>query len=300
MLPAVKTRLCFLLLATAGCLEPGPSSRPDGSTAIDASRADAGGRDAGSTDAGELGDGGETLDGGEAIDGGATLDGGADATSPDAGGMTDAGMAAIAIDGVLASGEWSAATSATTSVASDWGPGVNELRSLYLLVDGTYVYIAVEGAVEAMNGIVVYVDGMDGAGVCDLSTLTDSTGAVDDRLSAGFITPASFCADAGWSTRYFDRSAGADDPDMGWRDIDTGDPADFAWVPLADAPTVCSATVCETRVPRLTVGALAGETVSVFARLGNQSGTDWSNQTLPEDAASTPQNVSVFLEQIAP
>jgi hypothetical protein len=71
-------------------------------------------------------------------------------------------------------------------------------------------------------------------------------------------------------------------------------------VGVADAPTVCSATVCETRIPRLTLGTLAGETVSVFARLGNQSGTGWSNQTLPEDAPSTPQNVSAFLEQIAP
>jgi hypothetical protein len=84
------------------------------------------------------------------------------------------------------------------------------------------------------------------------------------------------------------------DARIGWRDVG-GSPSDLGWIEAAVAPTVCTATACETRIPLATLGGRAGGTIAMFARITNATGASFSNQCLPEDAPATPATVAVLL-----
>ena len=66
------------------------------------------------------------------------------------------------------------------------------------------------------------------------------------------------------------------------RNTTSATPADLAWINGSEAPTVCSASACEAKVPLTRFGA--GTSVSLFARIGSATGSAFSNQTLPADA----------------
>ena len=226
------------------------------------------------------------------------IDAGGDAGGTDAGG-TDAGPVAPTIDGVLGASEWAGATMVTSTTATDWTG--DELRSLRALLLADALYLAIEGTIEGGNAMLVYVDRAQGTaeGVA-LATLTDSTGALDDAMTAGFTTPATVLPDLGWGTVDLSRAATGADDRMGWRDfIRAASPADLYWILPTEAATVCGATVCETRLPRtsldLGAGATRPRTIAIFARIANATGLVSPNQTLPMDDPTMPRTVTMLL-----
>jgi len=209
----------------------------------------------------------------------------------------DAGTAAaVVIDGTLGAEEWAGAASATNTVASSWG--ANTLARVVARADAARLYVGVEGQVEAMNAIVMYVDGALGAGtgIADLATLTDADGELDNAISAGIaVSVPGFGADLAWGTRDMARAASGFDGRMGWRNIVTM-PGDFAWISADDGPAACSATACETSIPLAMLAGGGSRTIALFVRIVNGDGFSISNQCLPEDDETQPQTVSVLLE----
>jgi hypothetical protein len=199
----------------------------------------------------------------------------------------DMGVFAPVLDGVLYPGEWDLADVSVSHVTSEWGAG-NVLTELHATLQADGLWIAVVGHVDSGNAIVVYVDNAqdDGVGVADLSTLTDSTGAIDDALSAGFTTPTGFAADVAWATTAMSHAASDFDDTQGWRDIAT-DGADFHWLSASEARTNCGPDSCEAFLPRALLGGTAPRTVALFARIVNHDGMVSPNQTLPEDDLGT-------------
>lgn len=209
---------------------------------------------------------------------------------------SDAGVAPPTIDGVITAGEWGAATVATDTTTTIWAG--NELRGLRALLLPDALYLAVEGRIEGGNAIAVYVDRDrdEAVGVASLATLTDNSGALDAAITAGFGTPAPFRTDLVLGTLDLARAASGSDDRMGWRDLVRGAAGDLFWITAATAPVVCSATVCESRLPRSELGGTAPRRLGIFARIVNADGSMSPNQTLPSDDPSMPRTVSVVLE----
>jgi len=229
------------------------------------------------------------------VDGG--RDGGRD-------GAVDAGAPSSppVIDGIVGIDEWAAATQVSTAIVSAWSPNRLSVMRARLLPTG--LYLAIEGFVESgtsANALVVYVDRARGSteGVGSLASLTDTSGALDNAVTAPFVTPSDVRVDFAWGTNAMSRSASGSDERTGWRDLVRGTPGDLFWVPATDAPTVCSATACETYLPRTLLdaglGAARPRSVALFARIVNSDGSMSPNQSLPEDASSTPFTVSTLM-----
>jgi len=186
------------------------------------------------------------------------------------------------IDGEVHDSEWADATWETQNTPSDWGVTKNLLLSLGVLVRDGHLWFAVRGIIESSNAVVIYFDGTPGVGLAP-SAMTDATGALDDALSAKLTVPASFGAEVAWGTRSMSITATSGfNASTGFRGVVDAAPGDLAWIDGTEAPTVCSATACEAKVPLTRFGA--GTSVSLFARIGSATGTAFSNQTLPEDA----------------
>lgn len=300
----------ILLLVLGGCAAGSDSrvdagGRPDsGPGTVDAGPAemDAG---PGDTDAGpaEMDAGPEDTDAGPEDTDAGPEDTDAGPEDSDAGpGDTDAGPGGtdagrpppIVVDGVVGDAEWAGAASATNASPEEWA-GSHVTRLVAAVRDGS-LHVGVVGAVADGNAMVVYVDRAVSVaeGVGDLRTLTDSVGALDDALSAGFTTPASFRADMAWGTLDMSRAASGFDARMGWRDITPV--GDFAWVEAAEAPTRCSASACETRLPLSTLGGTAPRTIALFARITNSDGLMSPRDTLPMDDPGDSRTVSMLLE----
>jgi hypothetical protein len=251
---------------------------------------------------GDAGDDADTIDA-AADDAAEPVDGGSDAAASDAGADAgpDAGHDAATptpptIDGVVGSTEWAGAASATNAVATSWTG--NQLTALRAVAIGGTLYLAIEGQVQANNGMVVYLDGDPGGshGIADLTTLTDSTPSypgLDDVVSAGFTQPATFRADLAWGTTVMSHLASASDPLTGFRDITTN-VNDFGW--LSGTQTACTAAACEASVVLSALGPAASpRTIAIFARIAGPNGLQSPNQTLPPDDASNPRVVSVVM-----
>lgn len=210
---------------------------------------------------------------------------------------TDAGPVPPTIDGTLAPGEWAAAVTAADTTTTIWAG--NELRGLRVLLLSDALYLAVEGRVEGGNAIAVYVDRNrdEAVGVASLATLTDNMDALDAAVTAGLVTPAAFRADLIFGTLDMARSATSSDARMGWRDlVRAASLADLYWITAGTAPVACSASACETRLPRSELGGSMPRRLGVFARIVNSDGSMSPNQTLPSDDAAMPRTVSVVLE----
>ncbi len=269
--------------ASDAALEAGVAELPDaGSPSPDASPAD--------YDAGQ-----------------AAKDGGSDKTPapPDAGmepGRVDAGSQPpdaevetlpLTIDGVVHDSEWQSATWTMQSIPSNWGATKNVLLSLGVLVKDGALWLAVRGSIESTNAIVVYLDSTPDMGLAP-GVLTDQTGALDDALSAALTTPVSFGAEVAWGTRGMAVSATSGfDASTGFRSLVGASAANLSWIDGSEAPTVCSASACEARLPLTYLGA--GTKVSLFARITSATGGAFANQTLPLDAADAPATVTELL-----
>jgi hypothetical protein len=283
----------------AGMRDDSALVRPD--VGVDASTIDAAAIDAASSDA-------ATHDASSidayALDA-AAHDAGTDAVSIDAGGhdafAQDAGTDASdapslvppVIDGVIGATEWSAATTATSTTATIWTG--DTLSALHAIALGGTLYLAIEGQVESFNGMVLYLDGDPGGanGIADLSTLTDSIGALDNVISAGFTTPTGHGWDLAWGTTAMSHSVMGADDTTGFRDI-VHTPDNFGWIVASTAQTACSATACEASIPTAMLPGAAPRTIAMFARIANSDGTMSPNQTLPMDDPTMPRLVMVL------
>jgi hypothetical protein len=241
----------------------------------------------------------------ESVEGDASVrrDGGGRDAAPRDSARSDGGVVPI-VDGVLGGGEWDGATLVENDVPTTWGANLNELSRLRAQIVNATLYVAIEGRLEggAENAIVLFADARFGtASGIDPITLSDGTGALDDSISCGLTTTAEFRADSAWGTKDFGRGAMGDDDRMGWRHVAMS-PGDFAWVNATTAPTVCATlpetgpAVCETSIALSELGSGSGDTVALLARITNSAGTDFSNQTLPEDAPETPASAAAYLE----
>jgi hypothetical protein len=308
--PSMRTSILasLLVLALPGCPTGMPMPRDAGrarDAAFDA------GRDAGAMDdaAMEM-DAPAEIDAAPEGDAFVAVDGGRDAAVPtdssrDAVAALDVPTAAPpAIDGVIGPTEWAGAAMAAGATPTIWTG--NELLSIRALLLGGGLYLAIEGRIEGGNSIVVYVDRTRGAseGVT-LASLTDSTGALDSSITAGFATPSDVRPDLGWGTLDLSRAATGADDRMGWRDfVRAASPDDLYWILPIEAPTVCGAAACEAMLPRAALdlgsGAMRPRTVAIFARIANHDGTMSPNQTLPMDDPAMPRTVSALLEIAEP
>jgi hypothetical protein len=240
-------------------------------------------------------------------DSGARRDGGARDAAPRDSARPDGGVVPI-VDGVVGGGEWDGAMLVENDVPTTWGANLNELSRLRAQIAGGALYVAIEGRLEggAENAIVLFADARFGtASGIDPIALSDGTGALDDSISCGLTTTTDFRADSAWGTKDFGRSAMGDDDRMGWRHVAMS-PGDFAWVNPTLAPTVCATlpktgpALCETSIALSELGSASGDTIALVARITNSAGTDFSNQTLPEDAPETPATASAYLEITVP
>lgn len=216
------------------------------------------------------------------------------------------------IDGTIGRDWPASAIVESNTVESNWSS--NELRALRVCYDTSNLYLGIDGTSEMMNGIVVYIDrdfvsaGGMATGISIFSSLTDNTGALDDRISAAFtISVPGFGAEAAWG------SAGPQSlmPDatsdwvglrLFWPAGGTPDRrADFAWI--SGAHSVCSGTgamnVCEVAIAWTSLfdgmPRPMSTTVALFVRINNGDGTMSSNQTLPLDNPDNPRTVSRVL-----
>lgn len=187
------------------------------------------------------------------------------------------------VDGSIGSDWIGVMPSTLNGQSSDWGVGLNELHAVYLAQDATWLYVAADGFVEPGNAIVGYIDTDfgSGSGVGDFSTLTDSSGALDDALSnAMFMESSDFGADVAFGTVGMASCANLEDA-AGWRSLKPT--SDLPWLPgqLQATPTGFEARIAlATLYP---AGMPAGGTsLAVVLRIVNAGGSSLSNQVLPQ------------------
>lgn len=214
-----------------------------------------------------------------------------DAGMPDAG--VDAGPEGVVVDGALSPGEWDAAMMLTQSTVATGSFVGSSLDALYALRTDDRLYVAVEATLTAGNALVVYVD-RDLFGIFGLPSptpLDDVSGQLDRALSRPMFTPAEVLIDHAWGTLDLGRAATAFDDRMGWRDVGTT-PDDFRAFDVADAPTVCGPSVCETSIALADLGVGSGDAIGLYARLVSATSAALSNQTLPFDDPANPDFVT--------
>lgn len=266
-----------------------PSSGLDAGPADSGPAADAGPADVPASDAGPA-------------DVSASDAGPADAGASDAG-PADAGSprGTPVLDGIIGS-DWPAgAIVATNTVASAWGGPLNALRSIRVAWDSSRLYLGIDGAVEASNAMLVFIDrdyvaGMTPTGATVISALTDGMGSLDNSISCNVTSaPSGFGVDMVWGTRgMLSKTATELRADVGLRDVGcTACRGDFRWT-MGDA-VVCvggASPSCEVAIPWSSLYGGAAPPVpslGLFVRITNAEGNDLSNnQCLPEQAAGDP------------
>ncbi len=212
-------------------------------------------------------------------------------------------IATIAIDGALAT-KWPAATKlATNSVVTAWGPGKNELQSLFVAYDKDKLYLAIQGTCEPVNAVVAYLDVDYGnvSGVNSPLDLKDNTGAVDDAISgvlkAGNMMVGLDFAFASVGMAAFDGSDLAKSLSAGWRSL--AKPTDLAWL---NGPVLSSANAIEASISLKTLypqGIPAtGAYLQILVALVNANGSSASNQFLPEQKAQADAQTFTVMQTV--
>lgn len=199
------------------------------------------------------------------------------------------------IDGLIASDWTASAALASNATPTAWGLGMNELRAVRVCVDDAALYLGVDGIVEGTNAILAFIDRDDGAatGITSGAAFADRAGMLDGAISSHFMPfPSGVGVDMVWGTRGMSTHHGAVIDNAGLRDV-RSNPADYGWI--AGDDTVCTGAAggaCEVSIPWSALygasGRPAGARLSIFLRLGNGDGSMASNQTLPQDAPTTP------------
>ncbi len=181
----------------------------------------------------------------------------------------------------------------TNATASDWGDNV--LTDLYVSYDDNNLYIGVKGFVEYDNALVVYLDvdyGPGSGGLSAISAATDTTGALDNCMSADItVNDTNFKADWAVGTKGMASANHVMDDEAGWRNVGI-DSADFWWY---EGAFVTGTGGFEAALPLDTLfdGPVPdGAQIALFARLQNYDGQYFSNQTVPEDDPAQPNLVS--------
>jgi hypothetical protein len=171
---------------------------------------------------------------------------------------------------------------------------------LYVAYDATNLYLGVQGACEATNAIVAYLDVDYGAatGVQNPLDLKDNAGAVDDAI-AGVLksADAKIGLDFAFASIGMGGFEGVDlikSTAAGWRNLAVA--GDFGWLPAA---VKTSAGAVETAIPLATLYPngvpAAGVTLKYVIALGNANGAAVSNQFLPsQDAPPDATTVSTW------
>lgn len=242
----------------------------------------------------------------------------ADAGTPDAG-AADAAVDASSprgtptIDGVIGA-DWPAgALVATNTVTSAWGGALNSLRSIRVAWDATRLYLGIDGAVEASNAMLVFIDrdyvvGSTATGATQVSTLTDGMGSLDNSISCNVNeAPAGFGVDMVWGTRGM-LSAGATElrEAVGLREVGcTACRGDFRWTMGATTACVGGASpACEVSIEWTALYGGAPPplpALGLFVRITNAEGNDLSNnQCLPQQAAGDPPTAARQVLSFAP
>ena len=186
------------------------------------------------------------------------------------------------VDGVIGSDWIGVMPSSINGQSSNWGVGQNELHAVYLAQDATWLYVAVDGLVEPGNAIVGYIDtdfGM-GSGSVDFSTLTDSSGALDDALSNGmFMESSDFGAEVAFGTVGMASCSNLEDA-AGWRRLKPGN--DLPWL---QGEVQATPNGFEARIALATLYpngmAVDGTSLALVLRIVSADGSSLSNQVLP-------------------
>ncbi len=224
----------------------------------------------------------------------------ADAAGLDARVRRDSGPPIPSVDGTIEEEEWERAVTVTSDVATD-RPG-STLTRLSALLLGDRLYVGVEGTLADGDSVVVYVDRDHGGpdGVADPRALADADGALDAAITQPSLDVSGVAVDLAWGTTRMPHEAVGLDDAAGWRDV-AADPSAYGWIEAEDAPTVCSASACETSVDLAALGVTPPRRIALFARIA-RAGGGLVNQTLAEDDAARPERVRALLtiEEPAP
>jgi glycosidase len=200
------------------------------------------------------------------------------------------------VDGNVAEGQgdWTAEQRVGhDDTASDWGP--NTLTDLYVAYDSENLYLGVRGTVEAQNTLALYLDidyGQGSQGLESIASASDNDGALDNSLSAAItVTDGQFRADWALGTKGMASADNVMDDSAGFRNIGL-DSADFPWVL---GRLIAGSAGFEASIPLASLFGGAppdGARLALFARLVNEDGQQFANQTVPADNASVPATVS--------
>jgi hypothetical protein len=215
------------------------------------------------------------------------------------------GRATPSVDGVIGV-DWPAGSLvAENATPSPWGPSLNALRALRVAWDDTHLYVGVTGIVEATNALVVFIDRdatATSTGLRAPSSLTDSTGALDDALSCAIdATPTGFGAEIAWGTVGMQRKGSTESrPEIGIRDVACPRcAADLGWIVGDSAACVGgSAPACEVAIPWTSIYGPSGRpprpTLALFARITNLDGSAVAPEvSLPRDPSPSARAVTV-------
>ena len=174
---------------------------------------------------------------------------------------------------------------ATDSVT---GWDFNDLNTVSVAFDETYLYLAVEGELEAQNVLVAFLDFDYGTGAgASPESLTDQTGALDNALSGSAIQ----VSDAGFGAEFAvggfggaNQMLGGDlQGNSGWRGL--ANPEDLAWL---SGDVQWGADGVEMRIAWDALGTLPqapGRTLGAFVRIVNESGEYVAPDGLPASSS---------------
>ncbi len=203
--------------------------------------------------------------------------------------------------------DWdSAFLAGSNAEGSDWGD--NHADELYVAFDDDNLYLGIRGWVDfqAGNAIVAYIDTDfgPGSGIANMNDLSDDFGidgapGLDAAVSSvATVSVQGFGAELAVGTLGMAEIEAGDENAAHW--VLAGargfsDPADFSWLPGVTVRTSGDNQAIEMAIPvSLLLGGPIpqdGARLALFVRLVNHHGEYLSNDTLPLDDPSSPEDV---------
>lgn len=177
---------------------------------------------------------------------------------------------------------------AMNMIASSWGPGQNDISTVYASFDQNNVFFGMQANCETTNAIVVYIDPNYDANADTpaFADLKDNTGAVDDAISSVLTsTDPNFGAHIAFASIGLQSYPGGDlalSTVAGWRGLDNA--SNFAWLEgKVIGSTADSGLEASLPLSALYPGGVpkTGVTLAFVVVLLNKDGTVVSNQAVP-------------------